>query len=144
MSLSPNQSVYPLGLYHGPTFRLNYEFHHVRKSNSYPFYGIDLYYKYLYFDNIALVNEVSDSDNFFTQSEKSNVIGFHVNAGHMYNFKLIFLSYSFWIGATCKYRNYTITNSWGGDFPNPELDGNYSTVQKYCSAIMSIIIGFKI
>jgi len=91
-----------------------------------------------------LVNQESDSDNFFTQSEKSNVIGFHFNAGHIYNFKFIFLSYSFGAGATCKFRNYTITNSYGGDFPNPEVNGTYSKVQGYFSAVMSVHIGFNI
>lgn len=143
--LSPNQSEYPIFMYRGPTYRLGYEIHPNLKS--YPYCGIDLYYKSLSFNNVNLYNEYDDNENTFTQSEIANVYGWHINGGFILNFSYFFINFSLGVGETTKFRNFTVSNSkydnqedWDGPVVN---NGTYSQTQHYTSVIAGLNIGFR-
>ena len=143
--ISPNQSEYPLFIYSGPTLRMGYEFH--PDVISYPYFGLDLYYKDLSFNNINLYNEAYDNENTFTQSETAKVYGWHLNFGFMINFNYLFLNFSVGAGETTKYRNYTVSNSFIGnnfEWEGPKvIDGTFSETQHYFSGIIGLNVGFR-
>lgn len=133
--------------YQGPTFRVNYEFHSGSREINYPFFGLDVLYKYLFFNNAKLYNELNDGFNGYYQNEVANEFGWHLNCGSMFNGNHFFYYISIGLGETINFRNYTIFNSYYfvpiGYTGSLVRNGNYSGVQHNFSIIISFIIGHK-
>ncbi len=145
-SLSPDQSEYPIFMYKGPVFRMGYEFHPITKSFSY--FGIDIYYKHLYFNNITLHNDNDERVNDFTQSELANVYGWHLNGGFVHNYRHFFINFLIGAGMTFKFRNYSIYNSnieQYGEYDGPLVNnGTFKETQHYLSVILGLNIGVRL
>ncbi len=142
--LSSDYENYPLFAYKGPTFRASY--YYLETSSFY--YGLDVFYKHLYYTSHNFREEYNDAGNstYFERSEDAKVYGWHIDFGWIVNYpkSRFYLNPSLGLGMTTKFRTYTTTNLYPPYWVSQWLPiGTFSERQSYVSFIMGLNIGVK-